>query len=131
MRTGAAVAAGGALGSLGRYGLGQLLPGIEDGWPVATFAVNVTGALLMGLLVATLEVWPVPGWVRPFAATGVLGGWTTYSAFALDLRTLVADGHGATALAYLVATLVVGTGACLGGLVLGERLLVPRDGEAA
>lgn len=117
MRTGAWVAAGGALGSLGRWLVGLALPGVVDGWPWTTLLVNVTGALAMGLLVGRLEVSRAPGWVRPFVATGLLGGWTTYSAFALEVVTLspfVAAG-------YVLATVVLGVGACTVGLTLGER----------
>ena len=118
MRVGAAVAAGGALGTLGRWTLVGALPSAAGGgWPWGTLAVNVTGALVMGLLVGWLEVRAVPAWVRPFVATGLLGGWTTYSAFALDTLALSpVAGAG-----YALATVVLGIGACGLGLTLGER----------
>lgn len=103
---------GGALGSVGRWGLVDVLP--AGGWPWGTLLVNVTGALAMGLLVAWLSAREAPHWVRPFVATGLLGGWTTYSAFALDTVTLspfVGLGH-------VLATVVLGVGACALGLRL-------------
>ena len=113
-----AVAAGGALGALGRWGSTVALAG--SGWPWSTLAVNVSGALAIGLLVAWLEVRTAPTWVRPFAVTGLLGGWTTYSTFVLD-----ATGLGWAGLGYVAATLVLGVGACALGLVAGERLVGP------
>ena len=111
-RVGLAVAAGGALGSLGRWSLVDALP--RDGWPWGTLLVNVTGALTMGLLVAWLSTREAPDWVRPFVATGLLGGWTTYSAFALDTVTL----SPFAGLGYVLATVVLGVGACALGLRL-------------
>ena len=118
-----AVAAGGALGSLGRWALAGALPEAADGWPWGTLLVNVTGALAMGLLIAWLADRESPAWVRPFAATGLLGGWTTYSAFALDAVTL----SPVVAVGYVAATLVLGVGACAVGLRIGERLLGEQE----
>ena len=118
-----AVAAGGALGSLGRWALAGALPEAADGWPWGTLLVNVTGALAMGLLIARLADRESPAWVRPFAATGLLGGWTTYSAFALDAVTL----SPVVAVGYVAATVVLGVGACAVGLRIGERLLGEQE----
>ena len=118
-----AVAAGGALGSLGRWALAGALPEAADGWPCGTLLVNVTGALAMGLLIAWLADREWPAWVRPFAATGLLGGWTTYSAFALDAVTL----SPVVAVGYVAATVVLGVGACAVGLRIGERLLGEQE----
>lgn len=118
-----AVAAGGALGSLGRWALAGALPEAADGWPWGTLLVNVTGALAMGLLIAWLADRETPAWVRPFAATGLLGGWTTYSVFALDAVTL----SPVVAVGYVAATVVLGVGACAVGLRIGERLLAEQE----
>lgn len=117
------VAAGGALGSLGRWALAGALPEAADGWPWGTLLVNVTGALAMGLLIAWLADRETPAWVRPFAATGLLGGWTTYSVFALDAVTL----SPVVAVGYVAATVVLGVGACAVGLRIGERLLAEQE----
>ena len=118
-----AVAAGGALGSLGRWALAGALPEAADGWPWGTLLVNVTGALAMGLLIAWLADRESPAWVRPFVATGLLGGWTTYSAFALDTVSL----SPVVAVGYVAATVVLGVGACALGLIAGERLLAEQE----
>lgn len=116
-----AVLAGGALGTLARAWVGTVLPAAGPGWGWATLVVNITGALAMGLLVAWLATRVTSAFVRPFAAVGLLGGWTTYSTFAVDAVTLT-GGHGvANALGYVLATLLIGVGASLAGLLLGER----------
>lgn len=119
----AAVAAGGAVGSLGRWGVGLLATGAV--WP--TLLVNVTGALTMGLLVAWLAAGERHPLVRPAVSVGLLGGWTTYSSFALDAHGLAGDGLGGL-LGYLALTLGLGLGAALLGLVVGDRLW---DGAAS
>ena len=119
----ATIAAGGVLGSLGRWVVGLALPHADGRMPWGTLLVNVTGALAMGLLIAWLADRESPAWVRPFAATGLLGGWTTYSAFALDAVTL----SPVVAVGYVAATVVLGVGACALGLRIGERLLGEQE----
>lgn len=107
-----AVAAGGALGAAGRYGVNVLLPHTAGTFPWATFLVNVTGCLLVGvLMVCVVEAFRPHALVRPFLGTGVLGGWTTFSAYAVEARDLLAGGHPATAAAYLGGSLVAGLAA--------------------
>lgn len=113
----AAVAVGGVVGSLGRWGVGEM----AGGAPWATLLVNVTGGLAMGLLVAWLAAEPQHPLARPFLTVGLLGGWTTYSSFALDAHALGGDGLGGL-LGYVAATLVLGVGAAVVGLVAGDRL---------
>jgi CrcB protein len=98
------VALGGLLGSLGRYGLGVAHPGLAT-----TLAINVVGSLLLGLLVGLR---PHGRWSRPFLGTGVLGGFTTFSAFAVQ----TVDAPFATGIVYVAATLVLGIGAAAVGL---------------
>ena len=112
-----AVSAGGAIGSLGRW-LVALAAG-DTGW--GTLAVNITGAFALGLLVVWLEAGARHPLARPFLAVGLLGGWTTYSTFALDAHGLAGSGPP-TLLGYLAATLVLGIGAAALGLVLGDRI---------
>jgi len=103
------VAAGGALGSLGRWGIGQLLPWAADGFPWATFLENVTGALALGILmVLLLDVWPPRRYARPFLGVGLLGGYTTFSTYALEIRDLLAANRPVTAMTYLFLSLVAG-----------------------
>ena len=129
-----AVAAGGALGGLSRLGVGELLPHRAGTFPWATFSVDVVGCLLIGVLMVVLlesAVRPSP-YARPLLGVGVLGGFTTFSAYATDTRALLAGGHAGTALTYLAATLVVGLAATWVGLT-GTRaaLRVPAEEGAA
>jgi CrcB protein len=115
-----AVSAGGAVGGLARLGLNTLLPRSGAGFPWATCVENVTGCLLIGVLMAfVVDVWPPNRYRRPFLGTGVLGGFTTFSAYTSDTRALLQAGHAATALAYLAVSLLLG----LAGVVVGLRLV--------
>ena len=122
-----AVAAGGVLGSLGRYAVGLALPHAQGAFAWSTFFVNVTGSLAMGVLVVWVLSMTAPHpWLRPFLGVGVLGGWTTFSSYALDVHTMVQAGHGLAAASYLVGSLVVGLVAVGLGISLGERLFGRR-----
>ncbi|MFH8882096.1 fluoride efflux transporter FluC [Streptomyces californicus] len=103
----AAVAAGGALGSLARYGALVLWPG-GGGFPWTVFAVNVSGCALIGvLMVLTVERGRITHpLVRPFLGVGVLGGYTTFSTYAADVSGLLARQEVAVAMAYTAATAV-------------------------
>lgn len=122
-----AVGAGGALGSLGRFGVARALPDEPGAFPWATFLVNISGCVAMGVLfvwVLTMDR-PHP-WLRPFLGVGVLGGWTTFSTYALESRALVATGHGVTATLYAVGSLLLGLAAIGVGVTLGQRALGRR-----
>lgn len=125
-----AVAAGGALGALARYGVDRLLPRPE-GLPLPTFTVNVLGCFLMGLLVAAIlrrpDAHPV---LRPFLAVGVLGGFTTFSTYAAEIRGALVDGRVGLALVYAVLTVLLCVGAAWLGVFLGSRRRTVPDGEA-
>lgn len=112
-----AVAVGGALGSLGRWAVAVGAGGAV--W--STVLVNLTGAFALGLVVARMAAGDHhPIW-RPFVTVGVLGGWTTYSTFALDGHVLAGRGLAGT-LGYVTITLVLGVAAALAGMIWGERL---------
>ncbi len=118
------VAAGGALGSVARWGVDELLATTPGAFPWATFTVNVSGSLALGaLMVVVLEVRPGSRYLRPFAGVGLLGGWTTFSAYALDARTLLAVDRTATAALYVGGSLLAGALAVLLGLRLTRRAL--------
>ncbi len=104
-----AVALGGALGTLARYALDRAIPAPSTHFPTATLIINLSGSLLIGFLLpialAQAERRPL---LRPFAITGLLGGWTTYSALATNTATLFTLHHGGLALGDLGATLFGG-----------------------
>jgi fluoride exporter len=111
------IAAGGALGSLARWGLGRALPHAAGSFAWSTFLTNASGALLLGVLMALmLEVWSHTRYVRPFVGVGILGGYTTFSTYVLDARNQAAAGHLPVAAAYVVATLLLGILAVVAGL---------------
>lgn len=112
------VAAGGATGAVGRFLLGSGLGGLIGGpWP--TLAINVAGSLCIGVVVgwASGEPW-FESWGRLLLVTGVLGGFTTYSAFAIETVSLFTAGRAATAAGYALVTLV----GCIAAAWLGSRL---------
>ena len=119
----ATVALGGAIGSVGRYAVGVALPPAATGFPWATLLVNVSGAFAMGLLVAYLVDRPgVHRLARPFVGVGLLGGWTTFSALAVEVVQLGVADEVQLALAYVAATFLVGTLAVAAGAALGQRV---------
>src|SRR5690349_5319706 len=114
-----AVSVGGAIGAVARFAISNAWPTSRDGFPWATFVINVTGCLLIGvLMVAIAEIWPRRRHLRPFLGTGVLGGYTTFSTYVVDAQHLLDQHAAATALIYLVATLVSAVLAVYAGTAL-------------
>lgn len=130
-----AVSLGGALGALVRWVIGLALPAPPGAFPLGTFLINVVGCLLMGVLVVCVTeaggdraggdraggkhtLW------QPFLGVGVLGGFTTFSTFALDGHQLLDGGHLVVAGAYLAGTAVAAVAAVAVGLALTRRLVV-------
>ncbi len=112
-----AVSAGGVLGAEGRYAVSVALPSGAASFPWSTVITNATGSVLLGILMATLLGLARPHrLVRPFLGVGVLGGYTTYSTFAVDAERLLRLQRPVAALAYVVVTL----SACLLGVLLGS-----------
>ncbi|GAA1928498.1 hypothetical protein GCM10009716_40380 [Streptomyces sodiiphilus] len=103
----AAVAAGGALGAAARYAAFGLWPHPPGGFPWATVGVNVAGCALIGVLMVLVgEAGRAHPLVRPFLGTGVLGGFTTFSHYALDIQRLLEAGRLPAGLGYLAVTLL-------------------------
>ena len=118
-----AIALGGALGAPARYGVAHLIRGGAGTFPWATFWTNITGSFALGVILVVLVArFPPATFVRPFVAVGLLGAFTTYSTFAMETVLLSKDGDVALACASVVASLVVGVGAALAGMVLGRRI---------
>jgi CrcB protein len=101
----AAISAGGATGAAARYLIGATWPTPSGSFPVSTLAINVLGCALIGVLMVMItELWSRQRLLRPFLGTGVLGGFTTFSTYTVDIQQLVAGTHTGTALLYLALT---------------------------
>lgn len=119
-----AISAGGIAGTLARYGVGRALAVGPGAFPWATFTVNVSGSLALGMLLTlTLARWPADRYVRPFAAIGFIGAYTTFSTFVVDADVLAKEGHVVTAAVYVVVSLVGGLAAVGTGVLLTRSLL--------
>lgn len=107
-----AIAAGGALGALARWGISLIL-GQWDGLslPVPTLLANLLGCLAIGMLAGLPSLAAGPALMRPFLITGVLGGFTTFSALALEVGVLAETGKVLLAAAYLGLSVAGGLGA--------------------
>ena len=117
------VALGGALGSLARYGAAIAARSVAPNWPWGTLFVNVTGSFAIGVLFAWFLLRPAPEWVRFGLITGVIGGFTTFSAFSIETMELLRTGGTVAAFGYVAATLALGLGACALGLAATRVLL--------
>ncbi|MGW1916185.1 fluoride efflux transporter CrcB [Streptomyces sp. NPDC002076] len=123
----AMVALGGALGACARYGLALAWPTPSGGFPWATFLTNVIGCAVIGVfMVLITDVWAAHRLVRPFFGTGVLGGFTTFSTYAVDIRKLVDAGRPGLGLAYLAATLCAALAAVWLASIAARRVLIRR-----
>lgn len=108
----AAVAAGGGAGSLLRYLIGVWMPRAHPGaFPVATLAINVAGSLLLGWLLRRFEAVPSAPALRAALTVGVCGGFTTFSAFSVEVVTLLQAGRPGRAAVYVLASVVAGVAA--------------------
>jgi CrcB protein len=110
---------GGGIGSALRYGIGRAtLAWFGPNFPAGTLAVNVIGCFAMGALAEWLALHDagVSHDTKLFLATGVLGGFTTFSAFALDAATLWQRGDAGTAFLYVLASLVLSVGGLFAGM---------------
>jgi fluoride exporter len=136
------VAAGGAVGTGLRYAIAEAT-GPTGGWPTATLLVNLVGALLLGVLLEVLVRRSRGGestrarLLRLGLGTGLLGGFTTFSALAIELERMLADGAAALAAAYALASALGGVAAALAGVVLAASHhrwragRLPRDPDQA
>ncbi|MGI8793265.1 MAG: fluoride efflux transporter FluC [Acidimicrobiales bacterium] len=117
------VAFGAIIGSAARYGVGTLVPVESGSLPWATLVVNTLGALLLGAVFGLVSYRPrlVGSPLTFFVGQGVLGSFTTFSAFAVEADLLVSDGEPTLALLYVLATLAVGLAATRAGVALGMR----------
>lgn len=121
------VAAGGALGAMGRFGIGRLYGWSGQGWPLHTLGVNVLGGLMIGVLVGLgiARGWDV---ANPFLIVGLLGGFTTFSSFSLEVWQLFERGHSGTALGYVLASVALSVAGVGLGLALARLILNAMEG---
>lgn len=119
-----AVAAGGAVGSMFRYGIGQLTINILGATTiVSTLAVNVSGSFLLGLfytlcndrIVTSIEI-------RVLIGVGLIGGYTTFSTFSFETIRLLESGESIKAVANISGNLLLGIGAAYIGIIMGKML---------
>ena len=120
------VAAGGAVGAVARYLTGMAaVRSLGAAWPYGTLAVNVFGGLAMGLFVSALalrggadqERW------RLLLGVGVLGGFTTFSAFSLEVAMMIERREWASAFTYSTLSVVASVAALFAGMMLARRLV--------
>ena len=115
----AAVLVGGVVGTGLRLAIDTAVPHTDTAFPLSTLVINSVGAFVLGALVA--RIWSTaPSWLKAGLGAGLLGSFTTFSAFAVSLVSLTAAGEGMPALGYLGLTLVLGLGAAWLGLMLGK-----------
>ncbi|GAB7102172.1 hypothetical protein JCM4814A_04860 [Streptomyces phaeofaciens JCM 4814] len=124
----AVVAVGGAIGAAARYAAALWWPTPAGGFPWTTFWVNVVGCAVIGVfLVVITEAVAAHRLVRPFFGTGVLGGFTTFSTYAVDIQRLADAGRTAAALAYLTVTLCAALAAVALAATATRRVLTRRQ----
>jgi fluoride exporter len=117
----AVIALGGMVGATARFELAEALPTRTGHFPWATFWTNLSGSFLLGfLLILMLERFPPTRYLRPFVATGILGAFTTMSAYTVETALLIKDGNAASALLYGVGSLVAGVFVAYAGIALAR-----------
>ncbi|CAN7152193.1 fluoride efflux transporter CrcB [Phenylobacterium sp. LjRoot225] len=119
------VGLGGGLGAIARYAVGsQVTRTFGTGWPYGTFVINIVGGLCMGLLIATLahrggadqERW------RLLMGVGVLGGFTTFSAFSLEIALMIERRQLFSAALYAAGSVGLSVVALFGGMLIARRV---------
>lgn len=120
------VGLGSALGGMARYGVATgFAAKFGPGFPIGTLIANVSGSFLIGLIFAltgTAGKWPLPAGGKFFFMTGLMGGYTTFSAFSLETVNLLRSGQSGMAILYVMGSLVLCLVAAWLGLLLGQTL---------
>ena len=117
------VGIGGAIGSCLRYGAGLAVLRLvgPGGFPLGVIAVNILGSFLMGIF-AVLTIERELAHLNPLVMAGLLGGFTTFSAFSLDALRLMEAGRASAALAYVAGSVILSIMACASGLWIARSL---------
>jgi CrcB protein len=119
----AAVAAGGAIGSMARYFVAQIQNPAWTGFPYGIFFVNISGGFAMGVITELMALkFNVSAETRAFMTTGILGGYTTFSTFSLESALLIQRGALVSAAGYVVGSAVLSIAALFCGLFLIRAL---------
>lgn len=120
-----AVAAGGALGATGRYLVGRLMFNLMGpGFPWGTFTVNIVGSFLIGLVVELLAIrFSLSHEWQGFLVIGILGGFTTFSAFSLEVGLMLEKGQLSTAALYAFGSMFIGVAALFAGIFAGRTMI--------
>ena len=118
------VALGGGLGAASRFGVSLAVPARADAWPWATFGINLVGSLLIGMLAGWLSSRGDAGepW-RLFLGVGVLGGFTTFSAYSLETMRMIERNDCVGASTYSIGSVIAGLVAVAIGLAMAKRVL--------
>ncbi len=120
MRSILAVFVGGAIGTGARLVLDAVIVHSDSQFPLSTLLINIVGSLVLAVLISRL--WPIaPEWMRAGLGPGLVGGFTTFSAFVVSMVTLAASNQVLLALAYFALTIVFGFGAAAVGFWIGRR----------
>lgn len=119
------IAIGGAIGAVGRHTVEHLVTAlVGTGFPYGTLAVNVIGGFVLGAFIEISALaWSPPPELRAMLVVGVLGAFTTFSTFSLDAVTLMTRGETASALIYVLASVVLSIGAVWAGMALFRGIL--------
>jgi CrcB protein len=121
-----AIAVGGALGALARYGISRWIHVAKDTFPWATFVTNLSGAFVLGVfLTVVVNRFADRRLPRPFFAIGFLGAFTTFSTMAVETVTLIKDGYPLLGVGYIVVSIVAGLAFAFTGIVTA-RAVSPR-----
>jgi CrcB protein len=125
MKTLIYVALGGAIGASGRYAVGVLAVHVGGGpFPWGTILVNIVGSVILGALAAGMAFsWSPSPELRAFLVVGILGGFTTFSAFSLETVLFIEKGRLDLAAVYILGTLVLSVGGLFAGLKLTRAIL--------
>ncbi len=129
MRTFWAVAFGAALGGVARYYLSSAIQHrVGATFPWGTLVINVSGSLLLGVLMRYALATPsVSAELRAFLTTGVCGGYTTFSTYSYETATLLEDGQYGRASTYALASVVLALVATFAGFVLAREVIALRE----
>jgi fluoride exporter len=120
LKTAILVGIGGFIGSLSRYGFNVLFKSFA--YPASTFLVNIIGCLIIGVIAALSQKLSISNDLKFFVATGFCGGFTTFSAFALENQKLFSEGNYSLALAYIIASVIIGILMVYLGYFFGSKI---------